>query len=73
MSELKPCQFCGGRAKLVIDEHENGDTSRWHSIYCTNGCGANMGKAISAWAPDYNLQVQALAKRWNRRAYEQTD
>ena len=69
--ELKPCPFCGKSAKLVISDHENGDTTRWHKIMCVDpfGCGAELGDAISGWQPDYEAAVQRLADRWNRRAY----
>ena len=65
--QLKPCPFCGGKAKFIIDPHENSDTSQRHKIYCTGGCGANMGDSISGWSPDYGEQVQALFNRWNKR------
>lgn len=69
MSDLKRCPFCGGKARLVISEHENSDTTRWHKIMCEDvfGCGAEIGTAISAWQSDYKEAVQRLMDRWNRR------
>lgn len=63
------CPFCGGKAKLVILSHENGDTTQWHKIMCENvfECGANLGTAISKWQNNYNECVEQLIKRWNRR------
>lgn len=69
MVELKPCPFCGSKARLVVLEYENSDTTRWHKIMCEDvfGCGAEIGTAISAWQADYKEAVQGLKDRWNRR------
>ena len=50
MSELKPCPFCGGSAKL-FGGYMSGET---HSVFCKNGhsfeCGTMDEKeAIDAW------------------------
>lgn len=68
MTELKPCPFCGGKARFVISSHENSDTTRWHKVMCEEWeCGASLGTALSGWSPDYNEQVEELKQRWNRR------
>jgi len=69
MIELKPCPFCGGKAQLVIDPYECGDTTHWHNIICENvfKCGAQMGESISYWQSDYEEAVDRLRMRWNKR------
>jgi len=69
MTELKPCPFCGGKARYVISSHENRDTTKWHKIMCENvfECGAEMGTAISAWQANYKEDVERLKEQWNRR------
>lgn len=69
MSELKPCPFCGGKAKHVISSRMNGDTSKWHKIMCENSfqCGAELGTAISGYQPDYEDCIKNLKERWNKR------
>lgn len=68
--ELKPCPFCGGKAKLVISSFQNSDTTQWHKIMCENAfdCGAEIGTAISGWSAYYEKEVEQLKARWNRRA-----
>ena len=69
MTELKPCPFCGAKAKLVISSYENSDTTRLHQIMCENifECGASIGRPISGWQADYKEDVERLKKQWNRR------
>lgn len=70
MSELKPCPFCGGKAKLIISDEENADTTQWHRIMCEDvfGCGASMSTTISGWSLNYEERVIEFIDRWNRRA-----
>ena len=70
MAELKPCPFCGGKAKFCINPHENSDTTQWHKIYCENvfECGAALGTALSPWDAHYEEEIDELYERWNRRA-----
>lgn len=68
--KLNACPFCGGEAWLYIDPHENSDTTNIHKIKCkdTFCCGAEMWDSLSAYSPDYEDEVKALAERWNKRA-----
>ena len=60
--EIKPCPFCGGKAKLLKDEF--GGTSDWWYAACGNlDCGI---RAETADRPT----PQEAAKLWNRRAGE---
>lgn len=56
ISELKPCPFCGGKAKIgeVIPD--------WFKAHCAddNCIGCNTGKMY--------LTAQEAAESWNRRA-----
>lgn len=53
MDELKPCPFCGGKAKFLVKCHSERVISRgWNfGIYCTK-CDVTSPKT------DYNLEVQ---------------
>ena len=61
MDELKPCPFCGSKAKLVkFQDRKTGDT--WHGVRCSNySC---IGCYID---PQYETEMLAIGK-WNRRA-----
>lgn len=52
---LKPCPFCNGKARIMLEEEDLPDTS-FHNIYCTN-CGAQI------WVKS---KTEAIEK-WNRR------
>ena len=54
--ELKPCPFCGGEARIMLEEEDRPDDS-FHNVYCTI-CGAQF------WVKS---KTEAVAK-WNRRA-----
>lgn len=57
MAELKPCPFCGSKAKTVMSRD-----GKWHGVKCGNyGC---IGNDIS---PEYELPSRAI-EAWNRRA-----
>lgn len=78
MSELKPCPFCGGRAKLhngfeihpvidvngaYVDADINSDGMSW--VYCTQ-CHASTVEV------DVGNEEKAI-NAWNRRANNATD
>lgn len=67
--ELKPCPFCGKKAKFFIDDFENKDTTKLHKIVCEDrfNCGAEMVDFFSNWQPDYIEEVEKFKQRWNRR------
>lgn len=56
MTELKPCPFCGGKARIMLEEEDRPDDS-FHNVYCT-GCG------VQFWVKS---KSQAIAA-WNRRS-----
>ena len=56
MSELKPCPFCNGEARIMLEEEDRPDDS-FHNVYCT-GCGAQF------WVKSKSEAEQ----KWNRRA-----
>lgn len=52
MIVLKPCPFCGGKARVMLEEEDRPDDC-FYNIYCTV-CGAQIWvksktKAIAAW------------------------
>ena len=54
MSDLKPCPFCGGKAKLE-------DMGYPHHVYCT-GCGARVqGKGFAEEGEKDAIET------WNKR------
>lgn len=56
MTELLPCPFCGGKARVMLEEEDRPDDS-FHNVYCTT-CGAQF------WVKS---KTEAIAA-WNRRA-----
>lgn len=56
MDELKPCPFCGGKAKIRSEKYWQPNVRR--NVICTN-CFANTG-----W---YKTEDEAI-EAWNRRA-----
>lgn len=67
--KLKPCPFCGARAAMVVDSALYQDGLQRHTITCTNlfGCAAQVSSVISRANPDYELELDKLKARWNRR------
>ncbi|MBQ7873744.1 MAG: Lar family restriction alleviation protein [Oscillospiraceae bacterium] len=59
MAELKPCPFCGGRARVIqSDPLEKGKKEFYvFGVYCTD-CGGLMRKCAE----------EDAVKAWNRRA-----
>lgn len=53
--ELKPCPFCGGKAKVASGIHEGG---KYHWVECTECYGRSVGNS---------LEDEAISA-WNRRA-----
>lgn len=58
MTELKPCPFCGGKAKIQ-DKHYP------HYIYCEE-CGASVHGKLFGYTDKIDIQISIEA--WNRRA-----
>ena len=64
MSELKPCPFCGGEAKLV---------NTWNclcQIICRS-CGATIGE-VKKHPNDFRTRDEVIAA-WNRRAIDRDE
>lgn len=72
-SELSPCPFCGGKAKIVIEEKENSDTTHRTYIRCedTFECGASIFGYVSYYAFDRNMQE--LVDKWNTRGINKAE
>lgn len=72
--ELKPCPFCGGKAKIKAIAKSYGFT-----IWCACGCGAQTEE----FCPNMNKEddtmenIETCKKRateaWNRRVNDETD
>lgn len=69
MEELKPCPFCGGKAKLYSgwDNGKELRKSYWAIVKCTQ-CGI-VGKNCHNKGPIEDIELLTI-ESWNRRAYE---
>ena len=70
MIELKPCPFCGGKAKLrkqnrTIVEHQ---TQRNCYVYCTECDGRGKRYLEGNTQEDHIIARQLAVESWNRRA-----
>jgi hypothetical protein len=63
MSELKPCPFCGGEAKMKDDVSGKEDRVSWKAA-CTKHTASCPGAFTNLW---YCTPEDAAAK-WNTRA-----
>lgn len=61
--ELKPCPFCGGKAKLNYERISGENKGYWAQVICTQCCGRSEG----VWAGSYKSAEQKEIKAWNRR------
>ena len=65
MDELKPCPFCGGKARFVDNGEPNGSKYYFADVICTNqvcrGCSSYL---------ESKTKEQAIAV-WNRRAEDE--
>jgi Lar family restriction alleviation protein len=67
--ELKPCPFCGGKARIFYTMDigvPTGDNGYKVSVKCDNllRCGAKIEK----WAAKKEWAKESAIKAWNRRA-----
>jgi Lar family restriction alleviation protein len=67
MAELKPCPFCGGKARRKYGNYNllgaygtRAEDRQWHGVYCFN-CGVSQPKK------KYSTKEEAI-EAWNRRA-----
>jgi hypothetical protein len=72
MTELKPCPFCGGKARIVSDYSSEQDKTRWslwHECCEHEGSGLGYGHALFPWfeTPWYDTEEEAV-EAWNARA-----
>ena len=69
--KLKPCPFCGGRAKMMMAITPVSIQANSPAVFvqCTECC-AEMNKIIIPYTNYINLERKAkeLAEKWNRRA-----
>ena len=70
MAELKPCPFCGGKARHKAAKFnklgaygDKKDDLKWHAIYCTT-C------KLSQPARTYFAEEEAV-EAWNRRVNDE--
>lgn len=66
MSELKPCPFCGGEARVNTLEWVGGYTA---TALCKNEPNFHY---IKAWDEDEKKAVERITEAWNMRAGEGT-
>lgn len=57
MTELKPCPFCGGKAKSRVDYKKETETYEW-IVECII-CSARTG---------FRKELEDAVEAWNRRA-----
>lgn len=67
MAELKPCPFCGGKARMkcgnynLLGAYGTAETARkWFGVYCRS-CNT------SQWPREFFSKEEAI-EAWNRRA-----
>ena len=64
-NELKPCPFCGGKAKIVVVQKGVKSLITCTTFYC-----GFMRESYNNGDTDENAALR-LTTAWNRRAYEQ--
>lgn len=67
--ELRPCPFCGGKAKLNYERIPGENKGFWAQIICCNCHGRSGG----TWAGSYNAAERKEVKTWNRRENDKID
>ena len=72
MSELKPCPFCGGEARISSDYSSELGKTRWwlwHECCEHDGESRGYGSALFPWfeTPWYDTEQEAV-DAWNTRA-----
>lgn len=65
--ELKPCPFCGSKAKIFTSEDDGGYRS---SIYCMSGNDIGCFARASHWALKKSWAIASAKSAWNRRTEE---
>ena len=61
-NELKPCPFCGGEARVCVDEHI--DSHTYYSVECDDESYECAGAMMDEMA--YGTKEEAI-KAWNTR------
>lgn len=68
MSELKPCPFCGGKARWSAI-HKNGVPTGVEGYECEIYC-HKCKKGVKRWALRKNWAIASAIEAWNRRVSE---
>ena len=62
MNELKPCQFCGGKAEMLISEYEG--SRKEYLVAC-----AECDGMVERWRET----EEEVVEQWNRRVNDKED
>lgn len=62
--ELKPCPFCGGKAKINYERIPGSSRGCWAQVICEK-C---HGRSAGTWENTYSTAEKKEVKKWNCRA-----
>jgi Lar family restriction alleviation protein len=69
-TELKPCPFCGGEAKLIISTSTKWFSDDEKTIYFKVRCNSEDASCIGTSVNHWEYTKERAVESWNRRAYE---
>lgn len=68
---LKPCPFCGGKAKMERGEHSRPEEGYEYYIIECEECGARVsGKSINNYQEKIEKATFSAIDKWNKRTGE---
>lgn len=68
---LKPCPFCGGKAKMERGEHSRPEEGYEYYIVECEECGACVsGKSINNYQEKIEKAIFSASGKWNKRTGE---
>lgn len=68
---LKPCPFCGGKAKMERGEHSRPEEGYEYYIIECEECGAQVcGESRNTYREDIGKSIFSAVDKWNRRTGE---